>query len=764
MKHNCLMLNVYILIILFALPLNTMARFCLTEKTDTYNMKFHIGILGNMQNVWVNTNDTPAYDCFQNPVDIKDRLKMTSRYKVVMNNYRIRHNGKHWSLLVKGDSGEITKETIVGWVDHDNLITNNVPLKNEHNSIYIKALIKETSTSDAQSVFVYANPKMDKNIYRITDRGKPAGIPVRTVFYVYDYYPRTAGSPLYSETKSVFIGADLNLDFMDTEARLLIGWVSKEKISFWNTRTGCEIKYGHEAIVTNDIGKKIMTIKGKSLEFDELRDPILKTRDNRYYIGTFSRLDRDQLERKREIANIRTGLEVLFIIDGTRSMSDKFNAILSAVDQIAEELESKSKYHRMEIPRFALLFYRDKPTKKIALQKKNGRNIVTDESYCKDEYTLYTMGSIDKFKKYLGSHIACDADSTIKDSMYKAIIQGLPECRFSTGNDGLPNKTRIVIHFGDTGDNGRGNYSPEDVLKIIKKHSIFKYYAINVDQYSSDFTMALNNITKDTINFNDFTDLKGEIVSLLTDAQDISIKVKDQIQIISRGFAGTNEGRLGVISTEILDYAKKIIKANNIDLNKLDVFQVYTEGWVNKDKVKEYVLVTRTDIENIVKFLNDMTIDYGNMQSRREAWEGTLEMFLGGQNCQYKGVPISLEECNKIYNGIPIHVGFMRYRLKELYNLSGQHVKKVICEAYMAREQFRALQENKYVKRFEFNSKGYCQFQPMYEFDINDDGRVISDTPYNRNQKKSMIDKYFFREAKATMAWIPVKHLNVEPE
>jgi len=749
-------------------PVNAIARFCLTERTDTDPDKitFHMSVLGIKQHVWINTENTPAYDCFNNPQEIKNRLAMRSRYQVVMHNYRIPHNGKHWSLLVKGNADKITKETIVGWVCHDNLITSSLPIPNEYNNIYLKALIKETSTSDAQSVSVYAHPDLKKKIYRITDEGKTAGIPVRTVFYVYDYYPKTAKSPLDPETKSVFIGADTNLDLGDTEALLLIGWVSIDKISFWDTRTACEIKYGEEAVLRNapDKNSNIITkIRGTRLEFDELRDPILKEEGNYYYIGTFSRLKKEQLTLKRDIANIRTGLEVLFIIDGTRSMSDEFKATLSAVDEIAEELKTKSKEKGMEIPRFALLFYRDKPTKTIALQKKNGKDISAYESYCRDEYTLYVMGSIERFKSYLHSHIACDADNTIEESMYTAIIEGLPQCRFSTGVDGLPKRTRFIIHFGDAGDNGN-KYSAEKVSEMIKKYSIYKYYAINVSPGSTDFSTALEDITEKIKNLDELSAFIQELKDLLTSAQEISAKVNDQIKIISRGFAGTNEGKIGVISSEVLNYAKKIIRANNIDLNKLDILQVYTEGWVEKDKVKETLLVIRTDIENIVKFLNDMTTDYGDPNKRREAWEGTLEMFLGGQNCMDKGISITLEECSKLYNGIPIHAGFMRYKLKELYNLGGSQISDVICEAKMAREQFRAFQENKFIKNFKFDKKQNCQLQPEYEFDINGDGKIVYDTPYNRNIKHSMIDKYFFKEAKASMAWIPVEHLDVKSE
>ncbi|ETR66305.1 MAG: hypothetical protein OMM_12973 [Candidatus Magnetoglobus multicellularis str. Araruama] len=60
-----------------------------------------------------------------------------------------------------------------------------------------------------------------------------------------------------------------------------------------------------------------------------------------------------------------------------------------------------------------------------------------------------------------------------------------------------------------------------------------------------------------------------------------------RLKLFQEVFAGTNEGRLGTITPEIRDYARKIIRANNIDPDKLNIFQTYLEGWIEIDKVKE---------------------------------------------------------------------------------------------------------------------------------------------------------------------------------
>jgi hypothetical protein len=752
---------ILLIIITFQFPNIVFARICLTEITDISHLSFHKDDMhGQPIHVWINADNTPAYDCFKNATNINKRLAMRARYKVVMHNYRVKYNKQHWSLLVKGDANIVSKETIVGWVPHEFLITRNIPMKNERDNIFIKALIKESSTSDAQALSVYTHP--DK-MHEISE-----GIKVRTVFYVYDYAPKTAGYPSSPETKRVFIGADQTLDLGALQANLLIGWIDRSKVSFWNTRTACEFKQNVDARLVDDSNNTQFTPQiDRPLEFDELRNPIFKKQGNRYYIGAFARLNQEKLNIKRKIARIATGLEILFVIDGTRSMTDEFNATLSAAKETASELNDMARRNGVELPRFALLFYRDQPTKEVALQKKGNKDVPAFDSYCKDEWTLYNMGSIDKFTSFLENQTACDADSTLPESMYKSLIHGLRKCRFQTGFDGMPKKTRIVIHIGDAGDNHAGDFSPKDVSDALMNHHIFRYISINADNFSTDFVRSVEGISAGkgkTIHLNNLSDLRQKLVDIFLMAQKQSIEVKQQIQIISRGFisqgfAGTSEGRIGVISPEILDYALKIIRANKINPDKLDAFRQYVEGWVEKDMVKEYLLVSQTDIEKITAFLDRLSYDHASQQKRKDAWQQTLKIILGGQQCMINGLPITLEDCNKMRNGIPIQAGFMRYTLKEFLNLSGPQVKIVKCEVKMALEQFRAITKNKYIKQFIFKDKSNCSFDPIFEYDINGDGLTIPESQY---KKKNMVDQYFFKEEEArTMAWIPVAHFNV---
>ena len=753
------------------IPKQIMAGICLTKGTNMNNLDYQKDtITGVPLNVWVHTDNAVAFDCFQNTNDtnIVNNLEITKRYRVVRQNYRVKKGREYWSLLVDCDAEAVTKETIVGWVSHNYLLTHTLPLKHKDTGIYQKALIKEPDSQDQRALRVYTHPSED--YFRKNNNGKQEGIEVRTVYYVYDFHPKKAREPKSKDTKRLLICADNELNSTDEKANLLIGWVDRAKVSFWDTRTACEFKLGKspKVIDFDEEGKVVDVFQSNQiitpLEYDELRNPIFEDKGYRYRIGAFARLDKDQLGLQRGVKNIETGLEVLFVIDGTRSMTDVFKATLSAVREIANSLVAKAKEAGTEIPGFALLFYRDIATLNDAIKKVKGNNVVTNEKYCKDESILYQMGSINRFTRYLDSHIACDADKTVEESMYKGIIDGLNQCQFETGNDGLPKNTRIVIHIGDAGDNGSGNYSSRDVSRALKKHHIFKYISVNSGQ-SIGFTRSVKKLSPGpgkAKHIDRLSDMKKTVIAQLNFSQRQSIKIKKQIQIISRGFAGSNQGRIGVISPEILEYAKKIIEANGIKSEEIDAFQQYYEGWVDKEKVKEYILVSRTDIEDITKFLNDMTNQFDDNYKRRQAWEKALEMILGDQSCEIDDQPIPLNECNEMRKGIPIKAGFMKFTRQQFLNLSSQHAAQVRCQAKMSREQFRAFLQNKYISSFNLQSSSPCVFNPQYNYDINGDEKV--NAPYDNNKNDKLLDKYFFSEGEEQMAWIPIKHFDIKQE
>jgi len=713
---------------------------------------------------WVMTDKSPIYNCYKNG-NIIGRLQLRKRYRILAGNYRIRYKKKKWDLLVTGENSP----DIIGWVDHNALLLNRQPMKNEYTSISEKVLIKNGDANEGKALSVYK----DQNLL---DK-EAGGIEVRTVFYVYDFYPHVAGEPSSPDTKSLLISPDSVLPIYKDSAPLLIGWINRKNVTFWNSRIACETPVGSSLEVEGDNGRilKLDTVK-KPLSYKSLRNPILSEDGGFYRIGIFGELSRNQVLIRNSLDDIQIGLEVLFVIDGTRSMTKPFKKSLQGVKRIAKSLKSKAKINNLEQPRFGLLFYRDVQT--IPPVKKIGNKLVeAKEDYCTKEKVIYRMRHIDDFIDKLDNQVACDSDKTAPESMYKGIVEGINECGFLKGKNGEPQRVRLLIHIGDAGDNGSGNYSPEDVAAIIRKNSIYKYIAIDVSNRGRGFSKSIlpvvNLLGEDSAELKThLSNLTFEVKKTLSSFQKETEKLDDQIKIISRGFAGTHEGRVGVISKKVLDYSKKIIKGHSIGIDEYDAFQTYFEGKVRKSvNLKKYLLVTRTDIEEITSFLNSLATTT-DLKNKKDTWDAFLKIILGDETCVDNGREISIEKCNKMRNGIPIKAGFMKHSRESFLNMNTSETKETICEAKKVREKFRYLVADKKIKAILMDDEDACIFDPIEDLDINGDGLIVrgknvldEDGKAIRNASEyDLEDKYFFKESDEDVAWIHLDHLNSELE
>jgi len=742
--------------------------FCLTKYTDTNNFQYEKDIDSGAQvNAWVIVDNTPAYTCFKEEEKILDHLEIRYRYRIVKDNYHIEsEDGKVWSLLVSGEEENLEPKNIVGWVSHDALIFNSIPIKNEKTGIYVKALINRGDSNDGKVLKVYENR---------TGKFSREGIEVRTVFYVYDYYPHDSGYPEASGTKRLLISPLSNLNLFAKKESLLIGWVESKNVTFWNTRTAFEFPVGSTLEVTDKKGNVVFRPEKvqQPLPYNSLRNPILREEGGFYYIGTFARLKREQLITRTQLTDIETGLEILFVIDGTRSMSQAFQDTINGVKQIAESLVKQSKKNNLEQPRFGLTFYRDHATMNPVTIGQNGSLVnVRHVDYCRKEYNLYHFGNYANFCSLLQDQIACDADTTRPESLYNGLIEAVRNSNFLKGKDKRPLRMRIIVHIGDAGDNGKSGYTPEIIASEFNKNYIFKYLAIDISQASDKaFFKSVKPIIKALNNaeyINRPPDLSKAVVLNLRKFNRNASELNDQIDIISRGFAGSSKGRIGVVSPEILKYAKEIIKANNIDLSRYNAFQHYVEGIIPKSaKIKKYLLVTMTDLEKIISFLTRL-IDTADTESRSKTWDHILQLIIGEESCiDFKtNQEISIDDCNKKRNGIPIKASFMKMTKSEFLNLSGRQAKNVYCESKQVREHFRQFIQNKKISDIIMTDSDNCLYEVVLTSDLNGDQLIIRDKKVCDLSEKFMRDKtiddledkFFFSEVHESVAWIPLKN------
>jgi len=744
---------------------------CLAPGSSIDEMSFEKNQANNLDiNVWITVDNVPAYNCYKKQIKILKKLSMRSRYRVVANNFGQSYQKKKWSLLVSGDGAKVNKNNVIGWVSHNFLLFQQNPLVNKDTNIFEKVLIKEGDCKGGNALTIFNDPLKTK-----TDEV----IEVRTVFFVYDYYPHSASGPENADT--LLISPLTSLGVYTEQEPLLIGWIDRSKVTFWNSNTAFEMPVGSILDLKNSKGKQLFRsqeIKAP-LPYNSLRNPILSENGNYYKVGIFSRLPRKDLKIRQSITQISMGMEVLFVIDGTRSMTIPFKETLMGVKKVVKRIETQSRKNSLEQPRFAILFYRDHATQSPVMLNEHLRNIPADQhDYCNQETRLYQMGSLQRFMDVLDDQVACDSDNSHAESVYVGLFNALNNCKFLKGKDDKPLRLRVLIHIGDAGNNYRKKITSKQIATLIKQYDIFKYIAIDVSKNKilPSFEKSVKAIIHQLDGLGSFIsrpkNLATAVALQLGRFHNAAERLDDQIKIISRGFAGTTQGRIGVVSPEILEYARKIIQANNIDLSNYNAFHNYIEGYIPKrKKIKKYLLVSQTELEKVTTFLTNL-IETSDMQNRSKAWNGFLRMILGFEDCVgLDGKVLSISDCNRKRQGLPIKVGFMKYTRDKFLNLGFKEIKKVVCEARMARERFRAFVSDKKIKKIFLSDSDNCQYDITYTNDLNDDGLIIQNKIVSRANTDSieyireanaedLYDKYFFREGGESVAWIPLIHFN----
>ncbi|ETR66303.1 MAG: hypothetical protein OMM_12971, partial [Candidatus Magnetoglobus multicellularis str. Araruama] len=139
------------------------ARYCVLETTDTNHLSIQKdSILGNPVNVWIASDQTPVYHCYESTDQPKDYLTIGKRFFVVRSNYKVIHNRQQWSLLTASHTQNVNKTTIIGWVLHDHLLDRFIPLKDPKTGLLQKVLIKEGDAHQGDVLNVYKSHNAQK--------------------------------------------------------------------------------------------------------------------------------------------------------------------------------------------------------------------------------------------------------------------------------------------------------------------------------------------------------------------------------------------------------------------------------------------------------------------------------------------------------------------------------------------------------------------------------------------------------------------------
>ncbi len=211
---------------------------------------------------------------------IHKRLQMRQRFYVLNNNYLIEYDDKKWSLLAHYHQKGPQNNTLVGWVAHEDLLLHNTPVISDTTGFRRKLLFREgdvTRNSQANEVTIYHNSKLT---------GTSEKFSVKSVYYVYKYYPETE---ILENANRLFISPTRYLHPNKNKEELIAGWIDRDKVTFWDTRSGIELKQRRKYKLKLENGDILRFSLKYPFQHDELRFPILKSYENSYKIAIFGK-------------------------------------------------------------------------------------------------------------------------------------------------------------------------------------------------------------------------------------------------------------------------------------------------------------------------------------------------------------------------------------------------------------------------------------------------------------------------------------------
>lgn len=804
----------------------TYSQTCYSPDSPSPPNEFEkIGVGDATRHKWINQNGTPLVSCYDKTAERIGELKLGQVFKVVKDNFRIDgENGELYSLLVPESKNKVTSDTITGWVNHKYLADAR-PLKDPTNKLPIRILITEAGYSQAD--------QSDQRKLTILGRPRSTAITktdvfVSSAFYVFDTYPENSLNlsdnidPL-KKVEYLLISPSLHLSDTDDFDPMLFGWVPRKSVELWETQIGIELNPGKSYKIRTDSGKIINFRKTRKDRYNEMRAPVIAVSDNEneYRIGLFYDLQAEPYMAQQRISRIQTGLEVMFVIDATRSMTTTFKAVKTAVETTSYSLTKSAKELGLKLPQFAAIFYRDEAEGENVYYKVNEekRSIAPEEiddypNYhtCKKEITTVKFSSVDSFSKRIKEERACDADGTRPESVLKALHDALTNSRHHWSRERRrSDKFSVIVLIGDAGDNGSGGFSAAKIKDVImtNKNSLKLNHLIAIDVSGqsgeeTEFTRLLKPIIADTDQKDvrsvykrmvSAANLDSFLINQLKNYQRKAEAVQMQISNIAKGwvnsevYSASSEGRTGIAGLAqgvgihdqgILKQALETIKANGLDINDVTLFRKFISGTITKSKdTIEKVYVSHPIITEMQTNINNLQL--GNLSSKTEKekfWNTLMKSLVGTSGCTdpITGFSLSANDCAARYGGIPIKVGFMKCNRSQFIELEPHHFKDISCQLRILKHKLQKVASS---RRPLGITKGSYQTSPCkYELkstdNINGDEYIIKKMQnriyrYDKNTGRQIgqasdsdpLDEYWFKQGIINVAWLPLDAFEV---
>jgi len=404
-----------------------------------------------------------------------------------MEKFMVGKENEEWLYLIKDEKAEGDKPSSVakpiGWVQKKDLLLWGHCLVSDTSNVNKKAMIinsEEFVKSDdfkkanSDNVTFASHPSMDLSKY---STGKKANI--KSILYIYK-----------KEKSACLLGAFTNIGAsVNSGGDLMLGWVNSNRMETWNHRVALEPNWDMNAVKERQSGSgiKILRSTGAVLEYcnsgkvddkdnivwdydpyakrfpgEFIRFPFLKLMGNKVVakVGVVAKVIfentnslgnentppivdiRKRKSKLNEFIDEQDKLNLVFVLDGTRSITPYYPSIVNGIQDGISSLNDKE-------VKFAAVVYSDKNESNYEIQKQDITTKDNLTSFLKDR-VIFPDNSIfteeDKLKGW-GENRYKSADTDMEEAVFKGLDVALNELNLKK------NETNIFILIGDYGNN-----------------------------------------------------------------------------------------------------------------------------------------------------------------------------------------------------------------------------------------------------------------------------------------------------------------------
>jgi hypothetical protein len=630
-------------------------------------------------------------------------------------------SGKTWYLLVKRDENdEDNISEILGWVQRESLLTTVWPLVYKESNIYKKALLININNHENISQI------MEVKTYKGPGLNYESGVSLRAkhVYYIYKEF-----------NNFVLLGLQARISSGEAATNNIVGWIEKDNMVEWRTTDAVQAKDDNTLLYKewNDLvdGRSSSNRLEPIKRFNTPRAPILESSKDSdggcearnkighclnpkaYQVGNFGSLGDVSLEVLEEFKHLMGGviaknqkLEILFIVDGSRSMQDYMVKVGETVRNFAVVINEK-----FRDAKFSVSVYRDYPR----YEGDGCQNNLPPEPdpslpNCKDPVKTSPMSNFKDFSNLELLKNECDYDSDELEALNFGIIKSLENANFNETS------TRIVMVMGNAG-------SHTHPTNNCVQNRIESSFENNPDlvNLGEEFTGEINDPTIDQVisklkdynatlfafpvppelgkpvdpNFlNEMTTIvnalnigldenlplyskifplnKATAIQYLTKAFEKSIdtgeyvkKVVDYLSITGNTKETAAKYGAEEIKRLMRQWNKVIFKkmSNPRQLLKIlneESIQLFSINWVHSKDVDNYVLLEKRQANNLMRVLDDLYISR-DVEDLEKVIGGMINIQTGDDK-----FPDRFHNFFKRKYGVPILFGILQKPIKEV--------------------------------------------------------------------------------------------------